>query len=311
MVSGIGRGVKSVWNGVFGGGDVLLANANGIVAFDGRLVSGSKNVSSRQALATGPESLNPGIPYYSSEDKAKQAGRNGLPQSPGHLTDEGFTLFEGSNNKYSRITSVKDSATGEVRKIIEYVEVEASGEHKYEYWSVRPNGETARYLSKTVGYFKNSDGSYTMKGSVAYSGEGNANTPAPKAEVKVAWYGALTNDSGAVAEYRRTHFEVYDFATGNIKGTIFNNEYVSHSSDPGLFPDQYNTASGSVPANLYTDIMPNLNRGQVLDWGSRVIPNMENNRGFHILDFNGSLNPVIRPSQIPVTNPNPWMLRGF
>ncbi|TGK42530.1 hypothetical protein EHQ12_04995, partial [Leptospira gomenensis] len=45
MVSGIGRGVKSVWNGVFGGDDVLLANANGIVAFDGRLVSGSKNVS--------------------------------------------------------------------------------------------------------------------------------------------------------------------------------------------------------------------------------------------------------------------------
>ncbi|WP_210415385.1 hypothetical protein, partial [Leptospira gomenensis] len=42
MVSGIGRGVKGVWNGVFGGDDVLLANANGIVAFDGRLVSGSK-----------------------------------------------------------------------------------------------------------------------------------------------------------------------------------------------------------------------------------------------------------------------------
>ncbi|MDV6237894.1 hypothetical protein CH379_019905, partial [Leptospira ellisii] len=49
VVSGIGRGVKSVWDGVFGGDDpydnVLLANANGIIAFDGRIVSGSKQES--------------------------------------------------------------------------------------------------------------------------------------------------------------------------------------------------------------------------------------------------------------------------
>lgn len=187
-------------------------------------------------------------------------------------------------------------------------------------WSMNSKGKVERYLSKTVGYFQNTDGSYTMDGSVAYSGGGNANTPAPKAEVKVAWYDASVDDNNNVNDYRRSHFEVYDFATGNIKGSIFNNVYTSHSSNPGLFPDQYNTpgaqtsgpaGSPPIPANLYRDIMPNLRGGQVLDWGSRVVPDSPNDRGFHILDLSGNLNTIIRPSQIPVQNPNPWIQRGF